>query len=469
MKIRAKDNKRLIIAKIGKIARRLLLVPLAATILHGCVSEKYYECHSSHDECCSHNETTIKLNRPTDGTVASIDELKKEPPAGVLMTEPLIKFINEAYAVSSSGMPQEAYVTQVPEYCFTELGGANAYAIPEYTTVYIRGPIRLYIGLDTLDHEMGHLQPNGKSNEAIPQLNALEQYFTRFAILAMQQTGKSQPIFYDPIAWEDKKWIYELIDRSYPYNQSREERPDENVVDKGYEAFMWVFDGDYTPKTLYFLLKLLKIDGDFNRLREETTNLLESETLEQEMETVIKAAIAEYFSYNFVEVNTWSSYAYKAEVDLALMMAYFKGLYQKFGVDVALQFFYNDSHDEASYYYKKTHDTKSGYTLGFEGMDCKQTNSKLGGTTDCDDNFCTKLGADTKGEISNKTLCCVEVKYVDSKKKPTFRKFVVKGSGSRYTKYGYGTNVTVDGFQEPYIDILDTNTVSEIGINEPCQ
>ncbi len=462
MKMLAKGNKRLVMERIARAARRILLVPLAATILHGC----------SQNECHSHNETTILLNRPTDGTVAGIDELEKEPPAGVLITEPLIKFVNETHAISSGGMPQEVYVTQVPQYCFDNLD-ATAYAIPDYNSVYIRGPITLQsLGFGSLNHEIGHLQPAGVPGEGISQLNEIEQRLTGFAILAMQQTGKPQPIFFDPIG-NDKERIYNLIDRSYFYKQFQTKDP----VEEAYDSFMWVNGNDYTTATVFLLLRLPKIDGNFSRLREETEHLMKSDGFEQEKEAVIKAAIAEYFSYNF-DIETIGTYSYMAEVDLTLMMAYFKELYRKFGPDIASLFFYNDSHDE--WYYVSSKHIKSGHTLGFEEMDCKQTiiefSTEL--TTNCtDEEVCMELSASFKTAIQNKTLCCVQVDPNSLKEgEPTFRKFIVHGSGYRYEgsvtlqgghiSYNY---VTVDGFQEQYVDVLDTSKIAEIGINEPCQ
>ncbi len=435
--------RRPITERVKKAIRRYLWVPIIATILHGC----------SQDECHSHNETTILLNRPTDGTVAGINELKKEPPTGVLISELLVDFVNETHAVSSSGgIPKNVQLTKIPSYCFSQFEKpAAAYTIVNSSAdeggVYIGSSPFSFYWLDTFTHELGHLQPGGSGDEAIPELNTLEQRLMGFALFAKQQGGYSQPIFFDPLNPSERTKLHTLLNFVY---SNKSTSPDGSVA---YDWAMAMYGDKYKSADLFFLLKLPALGGDFARLREETLQLLDSGELETEKKSVLKDAITQYSNYNF---DPAMPEAYEAEADLKLMMAYFQELYRKFGLDVAMALYYNDSRM-----------VPVGYTLGFEGMDCRLTNVALAGSeTDCtNEDICKQTGAVLKTEVLAETLCCVEI---DENDPSSFRKFIVEGKGTRYM-WNHKNSLKLDGFSFIYVDSLAESTMTEIKIDEPCQ
>ena len=454
MQITIKAIKEPVLKKIGKVARRFLLAPLVTTLSYGC----------SPDECYSHNETTILLNRPTNGAVAPIKEIHSYPPQGELISDSVIDFINETHAISSSGMPGKVYLTAVPSYCFN----ATAYAIPfdSYTQdrgVYIHpeGSEWFPSDISTINHEIGHLQPHGARDEFIAQLNMLEQDLIGFVIYSNQGLGIDRTYgkyasHYDPY---DRQSLDILSDFIAQANDGEVIADDPSTYDH-----IVRFVGEDKPITVSILLGLIKFDGDFGKLRKEMGSLIDTGFLDVGINELIQEALLKYSSLGSDEHTLQ---AYTADITTNVIIAYLKELYRKFGFDTAVEFFYEDLY--------QTYGSDMGFVdyrsnPKLSTLNCRRIDYVLGDNTTCKSEDACPTGAQYKASFSG-TYCCVGLNLGNSNDL-SYDKFTVKGNGNHYKAYPNDVLVLHDGtkeVQDSYLVVFDTTNITKIGINELCQ
>jgi len=384
----------------GKTKGFALAVPLVATLFTGCLSP---------EECRTYNKTTIILNRETDGKIARFNELKHMPMPESFITESLIDFINETHALSAEGIPKNTKITRVPDYC----PGGEAYALPGGGSaergVYLRSYIS-FANVRIVFHEIGHLQPSGRGNEVVSQLNEYEQIFNGFAVFANQLE-----------CYEDtKNWA------GYAYELER------RVVRAGGGDY-GVAD-EYDEANVYIAYKLIEHEGNFNALRQEIEQLKQDGKL--------PAAIKEKVRLYNDRPEGWG-----AGIALELRMSFFKELQRRFGRETALLYF--DSHTYT--FIPELYSTVSGLS----GLNCALTSEiefrEADSTEGC-------MGKET---IDNAYFCCLSTEEREGGD-VEFQKWIVNASGYRCD----GQN-----FDSPwhFHYFFDISSQIEIELDEPCR
>lgn len=356
-------------SSVGKVARRFLLAPLAATMLYGCA-----------DECKSFNETTIMINRKTDGVVSNTDDLKKKPEQGI-MNAAVIDLINETEALSSPGLPFPTNITLVPEYCMT---GGRAYAVP--AVMAITSDVGIYVqrqitidSVRTVAHEIGHVQQNGK-DEVFAMLNEFEQRLIGSVLLSRQ--GWAEKISEDPIFGEKGYWLVRFFVASI-WNAKN------GLADYSEISALDI----YLKSNIFIFLQLVELDGDIQALRDYIT----SQEAKGTTYIAVDVKIGEFIKNPTFGYYDRGKSAAVAEVKLQLMMLFVKEVARRFGPDDAFNTFLTDIYPRSA-------------------LDL----------TDTDYPFCSKINNAKPDETQlDKRFCCISIDRNNWDDFPVFRKWII--------------------------------------------
>ena len=342
------------------------------------------------DGCRAHNDTTVALNRETDGKIPTINDIAATFEGTI--SEPLADLVNEAHALSTGGMPEDVKVTITAESCFGE--DYAGYAVTNDSSnrgVYM--PESVFVGnLEILDHEIGHLQTNGAHNEAIPELNALEQRVIRRALSSSQYNIR------DFLEWA-------LLD---PLRLDRE-----------LDILLGV-SSEYTKADLFVLFDLLANGGDFGKTRERIEQLERHGGLDAALNDAQERYLNTYLPGIYGGSEPWT------DINLALMMSSHNWIYKRFDQGMA------DSYFNAMQYSIIRHYRYSqfiGPTFGLEGFNCLRTRSQ-------DDGFAAEIGETCAGVSAtmevhvNLGLCCYDVVNSSPESTLSFRKWAIDAHGS---------------------------------------
>lgn len=466
-----------LIKKAGRVA---LTMPLLSSLVGGCGKPPHA------GECHSYNNTTVTINRETDGEIARIKEIEKKPEgAGILLTEPLIDFINETHALSSEGLPEDVNVTQAPEQCFR--GRYAAYVT--YERVHAEGSTvttpgvnmvdadkGIYIpeamglsNVETLNHEIGHLQPGGGSAaghrlgctwETIAEINKSEQILNGFVVFASQLENPS-----DIIKWASHANRFRFGLSQMPSALQaidRAQLSDEDLVraeeDSDFEIDI-VFGTSLAGNThrcadVYFFQLLSEYGADFSRIRTEVIDTdANYNTLHDILYRILGAFIRKYAVVDFP----------LADIDLTMKMAFLEELYGNFEGYIAGEFFRANSFVSSTHRYEYTH--------GFEGMNCMATRRRrLSDEIEhCwGEDLCDTIGASHRREVVEAHFCCIDIERAeDGVSFQNFRKWVVEAHGTLYTT-DYG-DPNIHDTKWSSVVFLDVDTKTEMGLDESCR
>lgn len=404
------------------------------------------------DPCYSYNDTTITLNRATDGRTARMPELERIP-SSPLIDAPAIDLLNETHAISSGPLPPDSKATLIPEEC-TKAMGVDAYACSgsayEDRGAYFKGKIfiRPY-GEDVvaaatgkpnswkeLAHEMGHLQPGGESNEVIPELNEFEQ--TLMANVVFSKQGfhmDSMRLGY----------IYPGIDSSVY-----------RMLPANKDAYT-----KYTRADILVLMKLLEHDGNFAAARGELARHASNGTLASEEQNAVEEYLFGHSGSSEAEEATSL-----ADLSVRLKIAIAGYIYRNFGLAEALDYFAALS--------RRVSGEGIGYSIGLNGIACSLmgtatmvTGGLMGPSSECESHGATEFTS----YADSLRLCCASAEELEGHIR--FRKYVLAaedqvcfGPGV-VDGSGHGT-MRVDGFPYQAIDVFRILQQHEIGIGDSC-
>ncbi len=400
--------------------------PLAAGLMAGCSGE------ALPNECRIYNETTVTLNRGTDGQSVDLRGLENIPP-GSFLTDYHIDFINEAHAIASEGIPADTKATQSPPYCLQS--GDNGGQKSAYTQAITEGGAQrgLYVPQDPelesvtlinlVNHELGHLQPGNPQNgsEVMSQINEYEQKLAGFALLMRQGADDGQLVRW--ASHESKTGIFTKLARTL---ESGRGQPGNGPLDAYDKANMFIFK------------RLGETGGDIPSIRAEFRELVQSGGLATALDDASTSFLASYSATNlpdlFIDARTRLITAMQRQYGVA---------------DPYLQ-----AHSRL---------LDSNPVSGLEGMNCALTAPIASATyTPCGDAVCSETGADSSRPIAV-SLCCVgaEVRADGI----GFSKWSVEASGTKYRKVGG----TVSSYDFNWDSVTSLSAVkTAIGMDEPC-
>jgi len=402
--------------------------PLVAGIIAGCDGD----ASDQRNECRIYNETTVTLNRGTDGRGADLRGLENIP-QGSFLTDYQIDFINEAHAIASEGIPPGTKATQSPAYCLQSGGSGgqkSAYAQQTATVDRDRG---LYIPenpelesvtlINLVNHEIGHLQPGNPQNgaEVMSQINEYEQKLAGFAVLMRQGADDGQLVRW--ASHESKAGIFAKLARTL---ESGRGRPGYDTLDAYDKANMFIFT------------RLGETGGDIPSIRAEFRGLVQSGGLAVALDGASSAFLGAYSMDNLADLFVDS----RTRLITAMQRQY--------GV-------------ADTYFQAHSRLLDSGLAYGLDGMNCAFSAPLPSATyTPCGDAACTDAGADSSRPVAV-SLCCVGAEV-----RPDgigFSKWSVEASGTRYRKEGG----TVSSYDFNWDSVTSLSAVkTAIGMDEPC-
>ena len=396
---------------ITRAKKFLSALPLAATLLTGCGETK--------DECTTYNDTTITLNRATDGKSASVKDLEAIAPGGFLEDKE-IDFINETHVLSSQSMPEDVKVTQVADTC-THNGRLNGYSQPVASFGVDKG---VYLpdgmGLDAIsligltDHEVGHLMgedPPG-TFEVISQLNEYEQNLMGFVLLSSQNADTGELL-----RWQSHSVHPSLFRRLVLTIGSGRDLTDYDIYDKS---------------NMHIYNRLVDLQGGFRLIRDEVAEIVQKTGLQD----VLDNAPAVFLS----------NYTTEADMFIAIRMQLLSEIQRRFGLGL-------------SYFNANSNLLDAGLALGLDGLNCAFVDPPASATySPCSDATCGNLGADSSHPVDY-NLCCIGMEGSG------FTKYSVNASGMKYSKSG--GNIQMYDFTWDSVIIL-TPSKQEISIGKTC-
>ncbi len=386
---------------VGRALRKasFAAVPLLASLALGCEP----------DECVSHNDTTTPLNRPTDGRIAPLAEFSLPPQEGII-SETAIDLVNESQALSTGGMPGDASLTVVPQWCMDD--GRAAYAtrgsLVQDRGIYSPGPVVLmsrqegYIGASVLFHELGHLQRGGWGNEVIPELNRIEQLLM----------------------------VHVLLHRNDPDSQKMWGVLMRNLEDELYSPTLpsrIAGAGTVQKIAIFNLMELIRSDGDFRSVRERIIGLESRDTLLQEIDASVNSYASEYGDPDPAKEATGIS-----NLAVSLRMSFAREISRRFGTEAALAYLRVMSH--------KAVFSEETMTEGMGDMNCAMMDSPnlllSEPETDISDSreLCPELETTLAIQrVPEQRLCCASPAAGSTT--PDFHKYVVSVDGYNCTGY----------------------------------
>lgn len=420
----------MIACKAARALRRCrdfaLILPLAAGISLGAGCQK--------DECKSHNRTTYSIKRETDGRTAALKRI--EALRGINpVAEPILDFLNETHAISTSGIPGDATITLVPERCAMTSGRHGAaYAVPFSDYLSDRGVYLVSMGstmnvpalpiITTLSHEIGHLQSrdNGPGREVISQLNETEQYEMGF-VLFLRQGAASE----DLVRWLAHTNTYGLAN-GIGFSLTG--------LDDGTFAFD---DADeYARSSFYIFLKLQEHDGDYAKVREETRSLS------------AKGKLGDALAQKTSEFAALYDGASIPDLSISVKALIFKNYLRRFGPETA-----------EAYLRFSSMLMDSQFSVGLDGTACTQSGDmESKGYVPCDDALCQSSEDLQKIRVSAR-LCCIGLDP-DSEE---LARYSISASGYRYE----GT-LDVAGYTwYRLFNWTSIDSKEKLGDGEPCR
>ena len=388
---------------IGRALRKASFasLPLLASLALGCEPDK----------CATHNETTTPLNRPTDGRIATLAELSQPPQEGII-SEAAIDLVNESQALSTGGMPGNAYLTLVERSCIELPTLARACwegnAIQD-RGVYTPSPVKLlsshsdsYLNIRNLFHELGHLLQGGAGNEILPDINKYEQLLMVHVLLSRNDPGSQ------------KMWGF--LTR--------------NVEDEIYPEGLPSYIGDAGAKqkiAVFNLLELIRSDGDFRSVRERLASLASSGMLYQEFDSLMSSYADEYGDPDLAREVTRVS-----NLVLSARMSFAREISRRFGAEASMAYLRAMSH--------KAVFSWETMTEGLGGMNCALMDrqdlalSEPGSGTSNARELCPELERTIAiHNVPEQRLCCVSP--VPGSTGPGFQKYIVYADGYNCTGF----------------------------------
>jgi hypothetical protein len=415
-------------SRFQSIARAVAAAPLVAGLITaiGC-SEVNLP-----NECRTYNETTVTLNRDTNGQSIDLRSLENIP-RGSFLTDYHVDFINEAHAIASEGIPPDTKATQSPAYCLasgSNGGQKSAYAQQEDANGRERGlyvpenpeldPITL---INLVNHEIGHLQPGNPENgsEVMSQINEYGQKLAGFALLMNRDADSGQLIRW--ASHESRTGIFSKLARTL---ESGRGQPGNDSLDA------------YDLANMFIFMRLGETGGDIPAIRAEFRQLVESGGLASALDEASSSFLGRYSVENTADLFIDS----RTRLISAMQMQY--------GV-------------AGSYFQAHSQLLDSGLVFGLDGMNCALVTPPAEAVfTPCSDSACTDAGADSSRPITV-SLCCVAADVrADA---IGFSKWSVQASGTEYRKEGGKASVMDFGW-DSVTRISATKTA--IGMDELC-
>jgi len=390
------------------------------------------------DPCRSYNETTIVINRSTDGVIPGYDALSAEPD-GVIITPELLDFVNETHALSTEGLPVEVRATLVPHYCFD--GSCEGYASPSTSSFFLGFPINLR-DIRVTFHEIGHLQP-GNGLEVMSQINEYEQDLMGFVLFSRQEDNPN-----DILLWASRNTFrlaktHDLILAIYASDFSAEEI---NIYQK---SRAYIYNG------------LLSNGGDFARLRSEYQGLMES-TGGVPLDIIHSAVLDFAETFSTAKYGDDDLLAY-ADVTTRLRIFYFLALRGRFGNETAIAYF--DANSAFPYRTSGIVDIPDRYAddiraYGLEEFVCVHGHNPQRHSFEYCGSSCGVVGADKVDSLSIE-FCCFSLTTSGT------QKWVIEADLVRYYNSG-GSKLTVEGLELDAVDFATITYQEAKAFDEPC-
>jgi hypothetical protein len=388
----------------------LLALPLAAALITG--------CGDTENECRMHNETTITLNRQSDGKTASVKELEAIP-KGSFLLDPQIDFINEAHAISSEGMPSDVKATRVAAECAVEDPARPKTGYTQYLSsdgkergIYIpeNPDSNAFHLINLMNHEIGHLQLDNPPHgfEVVSQLNEYEKQFLGYAVLASQE---------DPglTRWQSNMVHPSLFRR----------------LALALESGTGGFDA-YDRANMLIFSMLDGYEGDFRAIRAKIAELVSN----NEVDAALDAAVSQF----------QMGYSSNPDLFISIRMQIVKELERQFGLGKG----YMDANSRL---------LDAAFVYGLDGLNCAYNAQPEADTfVACSDPECVAVGANGRVSVDY-SLCCLGMD--DS----GFTKWSVEAKGMKYRNDG--GKITSDGFDWDTVTYL-TPVKTAIGMDDPC-
>jgi len=358
----------------------------ALIFLQGCSAAECGEADCE-NECRAYNDTTILLNRQTDGKIPTINDIAATFDGTI--SEPLADLVNEAHVLSTGGMPEDVKVTIAPKSCFED---RYAYAHSQKDSsrgVYVQEPVTMD-NLSVLDHEIGHLQKDGAHNETIAEFNVLEQKVMRYALFSAKY---SIPDFLE--------WM----------RHDRMALPEETRIKQGEY-------NEYSQSDLWILFELLANGGDFGKTRTRIEQLEETGALPSALDLAKEQYLNTYSPDIYGGSEPWT------DVRLALMMSSHNEIFRRFDQETA-DFYFNAMQYSLIYNYENS---AIGPAFGLDGYNCLMTRGQASRLTRNVHQTCAGVSATMEIPVSL-DLCCYNVDNSSPEGQLNFRKWAIDAHG----------------------------------------
>ncbi len=365
------------------------------------------------DICFSRNDSTVALNRPADGYIASWDELLVEPSEKV-MTDAVIDFINETHARTSERLPTEVTVTKVPSDCVLE---SHGYVRPPDPDIFVKYPIHFDLRR-LVNHEVGHLQPHGRGNEIISTINLLEQELAGYvctidahSVIGYAHSFSNLLSDLPSVLTEDAH----LVDREFPF------------------------------------IYLRMCQGvSFESMRAEVGRLIQM----QELDLAVARSLAEFRVLFPLRRFGNNAAAREAEILLHIKSFMANEFYSRYGAEKMQEYL----RAESFFPYQRSQQV---LTYGLDEMLCSNVERHTEKAQPCHD--CLINGAHTQEPFTAR-FCCIEPQVGEEH----MRKYMVEALGIRYAP-AENEMLDAEGFRWQRIDNVTVSTRTEINPPEVCR
>lgn len=411
--------------RVGKALKKAAFAaaPLLASFALGCEA----------DPCASHNETTVRLNRPTDGRIPPLTELMEPPGEGLAISPAVIDLLNESHSLSSGGMPPDSSLTLVEKTCFCP--SCLAFACRESNSVqdrgvYVPSPVVLLsrdpsaVNVMTMFHELGHLQDGGHGNELLPDLNKFEQLLMVHVLLSRN----------DPSSQKDWAVLVRGLEDVMYYP----------TFPSGYRGF-----GTVQKMEAFIIMELARNGGDFGAARAHIRQLVSSGTLGRAVEDAVRSYAEQYGDIDPArEANNLANLAVSLRISFASQIS------GRFGTPAALAYM-----DAIS---AKVSMSDEGLTTGLGGMACAlmgRLRIRFQPITVPDPPQAAEMCPEMREivsmrEVSEVTrLCCVSPE--EGPAGLSFRKFIISVSGYECTGNFFGQYYPFGGVKHLTVESRD--------------
>ena len=383
-------------------------------------------CAEEAPECFSHNETTQFINRATDGEIPSYDTITQLP-SNQIISEAVIDLVNETHALGTEPLPGNISVTRVPRYC-VEPGIAYSYYGDEWTRgIYFAVDLDPTEAIETLNHEIGHLQPGGSKNEVMAELNMFEQRTMAYLLF----TNTEEDIF---------KWAY----GNYGIDSYLSDMSD--AVDD--------LPGSGTPRynnaDIFLLVHLSDPSMDFRRLRDQIVQSDAAGTLEYDIQ---QTANDFWERYDIIRYDN-NPLARRADLVLVMATAFVRELGRSFGEDMAQQYIAA----QAFFPYESWERIP---VVGLEERVCYMTA----------DNSDQQQGCEL--QVVSEHIFCEQPRSVDfcciGMDGQEIFKSIVHTEGGRMVSENIPSEIILNGLLWPAVDWLMITSEQELPLDEQCR